>query len=47
MIGGGLGPWAPGEWTDDTDTGAAIAGGLLGARWGASGVVPPAAPLAG
>ncbi|MEE2060807.1 ADP-ribosylglycohydrolase family protein [Rhodococcus artemisiae] len=59
MIGGGPGPFVPGEWTDDTsmtlaiaevsasgvpiaggdtDTTAAIAGGLLGARWGASSV---------
>jgi ADP-ribosyl-[dinitrogen reductase] hydrolase len=33
MIGGGLGPWAPGEWTDDTQQAIAIAEVTATGRW--------------
>ncbi len=33
MAGGGLGPWAPGEWTDDTQMAVCIAEVTAGGRW--------------
>lgn len=33
MVGGGLGPWAPGEWTDDTQMAVCIAEVTATGRW--------------
>lgn len=33
MVGGGLGPWAPGEWTDDTQMAVCIAEVTASGRW--------------
>lgn len=33
MVGGGLGPWAPGEWTDDTQMAVCIAEVTAGGQW--------------